>query len=506
MGRIGVYRWEFRQWGGPGCYISRMNTATTVDQIRERLEAIGQDHLLAFHDELAEEQQRALLEQIASIDLERVPEWVERYVLSKPKAGLDAAEIQPAAYFPADPAGPVGPAWDPQEMKARGEALIRAGKVAAFTVAGGQGTRLGYDGPKGTFPATPVTRKPLFAVLAEQLIAAARKYGVSIPWAIMTSPLNHEDTIAFFKKNRYFGLNPEDVSFFSQGILPSFDAKTGKILLAAKHEVATNPDGHGGSLKALWASGTIKALKERGVEHISYVQIDNPLAKMIDPVFIGLHAHAADSSAQMSSKMVAKTDPAEKVGVFCSVGGKTQVIEYSDLPSDLAEARDEHGNIRFNAGSIAIHLIGVSFIESLCSGKAGFALPLHRAEKKVPCLDIDTGQASAPEKPNAVKLETFVFDALPLCKSSIVYETRRVEEFAPIKNAEGNDSPATSSALQTERAANWLERAGVKVPRKADGTPDCVIELSPITALDQDDLDQQEGLPSAIDAGTAIAL
>jgi UDP-N-acetylglucosamine/UDP-N-acetylgalactosamine diphosphorylase len=483
-----------------------MSTTTSVDQLRERLEAIGQDHLLAFHDELEPAALRSLLDQIASIDLERVPGWVETYVLGKPCVAFDPAAVQPAPCYSSDPCRHTGDPWDRHEMKSRGEALIRAGKVAAFTVAGGQGTRLGYDGPKGTFPATPVTRKPLFAVLAEQLLAAGRKYGVSIPWAIMTSPLNHEDTVRFFATHHYFGLNPDDVWFFTQGILPSFDMKTGKILLASRHEVATNPDGHGGSLKALWTSGTLRAMQQRGIEHISYVQIDNPLARMIDPVFIGLHAHSTGSSAQMSSKMVAKIDPAERVGVFCAVNGKTQVIEYSDLPAELAEARDESGNIRFNAGSIAIHLISVEFVASLNSCATGFALPLHRAEKKVPYLDLATGRAVSPESPNAVKLETFVFDALPLCDRSLVYETPRSEEFAPIKNAQGNDSPQTSAALQSARAADWLERAGVKIPRRPDGSPDCVIELSPLTALEPEDLDECQGLPISINPGTAIAL
>jgi UDP-N-acetylglucosamine/UDP-N-acetylgalactosamine diphosphorylase len=249
-------------------------------------------------------------------------------------------------------------------------------------------------------------------------------------------------------------------------------------------------------------------MKRRGVEHLSYVQIDNPLARVIDPVFIGLHAFAPDSSAEMSSKMVAKTDPGERVGVFCRASGKVQVIEYSDLPKDKTEERDASGGgggkLRFNAGSIAIHLISVDFVSRLNAGDE-LSLPLHRAEKKVPYVDTSTGQTIQPATANAVKLEAFVFDALPLCRSSIVYETERIDEFAPIKNADGNDSPATCREIQTERAARWLEAIGVKVPRKPDGKADCVIEVSPMTAWEAEDL-RNVSLPKAIERGAELAL
>lgn len=470
--------------------------------IRERLAEIQQEHLLTFYDELDPDRRRHLLDHLSKLDFERI-ERLREFALSPDAHSAIPSDLSPAPYYPADAASTVRP-WDRDDARAVGESLIRAGKVAAFTVAGGQGTRLGFDGPKGCYPAGAVTGKPLFQMLAEQVLAASRKYGVAIQWRLMTSPLNHDATIACFREYDYFGLDPDQVGFFQQGVLPSFDDTTGRILLAEKEEPATNPDGHGGSLKALYTSGAIDDLQSRGVEHLSYTQIDNPLVHMFDPAFIGLHAEAPDSSGEMSSKMIAKSSPDEKVGVFCVAGGKLQVIEYSDLPSELAHERDERGELRFNAGSPAIHVISLDFVRRLNESEGGFALPLHRAHKKVAHIDLASGKRIEPESPNAIKLETFVFDALPMCRSSIVLETDRFE-FAPIKNASGPDSAETSHRLQTERAASWLERRHVRIPRKPDGSADCVIELSPLTALAADDL-ANHNLPPEIERGSRVAL
>lgn len=461
-----------------------------VDSLRRRLVAVGQEHLLAFHDRLSENQRESLLAQIAGLEIESLPDLVGRYVKSKPAFSLPS-DVMPAEYYPFDHASGRRP-WDKARYSAIGRDLITAGKVAAFVVAGGQGSRLGYEGPKGCYPAGAVSGRPLFGMFADQIRATGLRYGRVVPWYIMTSPLNHGATIAFFRENGYFGLAESDVMFFPQGVMPSLDIDTGKVLMSSPHEVATNPDGHGGSIGAICRSGALADMKRRGVEHLSYFQVDNPTVKAIDPVFVGLHAGAADSSGQMSSKMVAKAYPEEKVGVFCSIGGRTEVVEYSDLPMALQRERLPDGTLRFIAGSIAIHVMAVSFIERLGTDPS-FSLPYHRAEKKVPCIDPRTGEPVQTDGANGVKLERFVFDALSRCgsgdgKGSIVYETDRVEEFAPIKNASGADSPESSRALQTERAARWLEKAGVRVPRRADGKPDCVLEITASTALDADDL------------------
>lgn len=476
-------------------------TTTDEHEIVQRLSAAGQDRLLAHAHRLDPESRAVLLSRLGELDLERLPQLIERYVRSKPAFSLPK-DLAPAPFLALDPETP-GHAWDPAAARAQGEALLRDGKVAAFTVAGGQGTRLGFDGPKGMHAAGAVTGKPLFRCLAEWILAAQNRFGAVVPWCVMTSPINHEDTLAFFEAQDFFGLQRSDVFLFPQGVMPTLDLTTGDVLLADPDTPAVNPDGHGGSLRALWTSGAIESLRRRGVEHLSYVQVDNPLSRVIDPVFIGAHAGHPESSGEMSSKMLRKTDPAEKVGLFCSIGGRVSMVEYSDLPADLAAQR-EGGQLRFNAGNPAIHMLGVEFVARLNESPGGFALPFHRAEKKTPCIDLDTGRRIVPESANSVKLETFVFDALSFCKKPLIVETDRIDEFAPIKNASGSDSPESCRLIQTERAARWLEAAGVKVPRDASGAPECTLEISPLTATTPQELAQRD-LPSEIERGASVA-
>ncbi len=473
-------------------------------RVQSRLAAVDQSHVLNFYSRLAPEQQRALLEQVDGLDLESLPGLVKEYVLKKPGFVMPS-KLEPVKYYPYDPASRVR-AWNQDQARAAGEELIRAGKVAAFVVAGGQGSRLGFEGPKGCFPAGPVTGKCLFQIFAEGILGTQTRYACGpIAWYIMTSPLNHAATRSFFEEHRFFGLRRDQVMFFQQGVMPSLDITTGKVLMSSTHEVATNPDGHGGSIRALQVSGALADMMRRGVEHLSYFQVDNPSVRVIDPVFLGLHARASDSSSEMSSKMVAKTEPGEKVGVFCIADGRTEVMEYSDMPAELQNARNADGMLTYNAGNIAVHALGVKFIERLATD-ATFGLPCHRAEKKIPCVEPSTGATVTPTANNGVKLEKFIFDALGLCRQSVVCETDRVEEFAPIKNATGVDSVESSKALQSARAARWLEAAGVTVPRKADGSPDCVLEIAGTTALCAEDLRAVKTLPRAVERGAKFAL
>ncbi len=475
-----------------------------LEKARAALTAAGQDHVLRYWDELKDAQRQDLLTQIESVDWPEVARLVQTHVLQRPQYALPS-RLEPAPFYPRLP----GKGQKEKYKKARkqGEKLIREGKVAVFTVAGGQGSRLGWDAPKGTYPATPIRKTPLFALLAETIRKAQQKFGSIIPWYIMTSTENDAATRAYFEEHGYFGLKPENVCMFSQAMMPALDAvnQPGQALLASKDSMALAPNGHGGSLKALYVSGSIADMKTRGIEQLSYTQIDNPLVKTIDPLFIGLHDL---DQCEMSSKMLPKAYPKERVGNFCLMDGKVGVIEYSNLPDELAEQRDEKGELKFRSGSIAIHIIRVDFVEHLNTRPEGFALPFNRADKKVPFLNADTGELVSPEKPNAVKLETFVFDALPLCSKSIILETDRIEEFAPIKNADGPgavDCPATSKQLQTERAARWLESCNVKVARDSQGQVDAVIEISPLSAIDAEDLKNLD-LPSDILPGTQVLL
>ncbi|MBL9140842.1 MAG: UTP--glucose-1-phosphate uridylyltransferase [Phycisphaerae bacterium] len=449
---------------------------TTLNETKQRLERTGQAHLLAFWDTLDEKRRAHLLAEVARLPLEHLSSMLAQ---SASLARPSAADIRPVRPYLTSMA-------EAERFHAIGVDMLRRGRVAAFVVAGGQGTRLGWRGPKGTFPATPVTGKPLFRVFAEQILASEKKYGVTIPWYVMTSEANHEDTERFFVDNRWFNRPPQSTMLFTQGMVPSVDTQ-GKVLLEDPWQPALNPDGHGGSLKALLTSGALEHMRSLNIEHLCYFQVDNPNVHVIDPLFVGLHVAAPDSSAEMSSKSVPKRGPEEKVGIFVKAPRLT-VIEYSDAPREVIEARDSQGELVYGEGSIAIHVIGVEFIRRMTDHPLGSILPWHRALKKVPFYDRAAGARVEPAEANAIKLETFIFDALKEAESPIVLRTDRVEEFAPIKNASGDDSAATSKALQSERAARWLIAAGVAVPMRADGQPDCTLEISPLTALEAADL------------------
>lgn len=460
-----------------------------LQTIRNTVEKHGQQHLLRFYEELTEPEQTALLEQLAAIDWGRIDEYIQNYVLNPP-AFEAPAEIAPPQIVPAQPTGDL--AEQCAKARKRGAALLADGKVAAFVVAGGQGTRLKFDGPKGCFEVTPVQRKPLFQVFAEQILAAGRRAKAPIPWYVMTSHANDVQTRAFFRRNNFFGLSPKDVIFFTQGVMPALDL-AGKLLLAGKGAVSMSPDGHGGSLLALRKSGALDDMARRGVELISYFQVDNPLVRCLDPLFLGLHE---TRGAEMSAKCLPKLDPMERLGNFCVVDGKVTVIEYSDMPEELALACTDDGRLKFSAGSIAIHVIGRSFVERLTANDR-CQLPLHRAEKTVPFVD-ESGALVKPDEPNAVKLEMFVFDALPMAAETVILETSRREEFSPVKNASGADSATTCLHDQVRRAAAWLEAAGIQVPRDADGQIAAAIEISPLFA------DSVEELAKRVDRNLVI--
>ena len=475
-----------------------MDIQQRYKKARQLLDSHNQSHLLKFWPELDIAQREKLLTQIENLDFENIDGWIEKYVKNSSSL-LVPTNISPAPFYPAI-AADANQQLEYDRARQTGRELIASGKVAAFVVAGGQGTRLGYDGPKGNFPVSPIRKKTLFRIFAETILATGKKYNRPLHWYIMTSPINHADTIEIFEKNDYFGLDKKNIFVFQQGTMPNFDLN-GRILLSAKDDIACSPDGHGGSLKALYASGAIKNMKKRGIEFISYFQVDNPLINIFDTLFIGLHSWAG---AQMSSKTLIKAGAKEKVGNFCLADGKVSVIEYSDLSDKLAERKNSDGTLIFSLGSIAIHIISVNFIEQLNS--SGFALPIHRAVKKIPHLD-ENGEVVTPQKPNGVKLETFVFDALPLGAKSIILETRRSEEFAPVKNAEGADSPEVTHRMMIDRAAGWLASAGIDIPKKSDGSVDCDIEIAPSFAIDKEDVLVKKNLvPKPIKAAQQLYL
>jgi UDP-N-acetylglucosamine/UDP-N-acetylgalactosamine diphosphorylase len=448
-----------------------------------RLERHGQGHLLRWWGDLDAGARARLVAEVEGIDFEQLDRLVSELV----------KQDAPAAPAP-ERVGPIEvsrlPRTDGERIARRhvaevGASALSSGEVAVVVVAGGSGTRLGFDGPKGTYPIGPVSAASLFQIHAEKVVARGRRHGKPLPFYVMTSPDNHEATVRFFAEHEDFGL--PHVRFFVQGQMPAVDRETGKVLLADKGRVALSPDGHGGTLTALAAPGPdggpscLDEMRGRGVRTIFYFQVDNPLVEIADPAFIGLHRQA---DAEVSFKVVEKLAPDEKLGVVVTVDGRPQVIEYSDLPPALAERREPDGSLQLWAGSIAVHILERSFIERLIHG---LNLPFHRAIKKVPFVD-GAGVTVQPSAPNAVKFERFIFDALPMAGRWTMVETDRAVEFEPLKNATGPDSPATVRQRLSDLHAGWLEYAGARIPRRGDGSVPFGIEISPLFALDAAEL------------------
>ncbi len=439
----------------------------------------GQGQVFAHFDQLTPAGQQRLLAEAAEVDLAEIARLTRTLLAAGGSAGADLAGLEPAPYEPRPEHGGDAAAW--AQAKAAGEAALRAGRVAAFTVAGGQGTRLGYDGPKGTFPVTPLQRKPLFQVFAEKLRAAGERYGRPLHWFIMTSHQNHDATEAFLAEHRWFGLDRGRVHCFRQGRMPAVDFQ-GRIMLETTSSLALSPDGHGGSLRALDRSGALDLMRSEGIEALSYFQVDNPLVRCVDPAFIGWHLL---HGSQMSSKMVPKAYPEEKLGHFCRQQGRLVVVEYSDLPLAMQRETTSDGQLRYRAGSIAIHVLDREFIRQMARADGAGALPFHRADKKIPTVDA-AGRPVKPDRANGVKFELFVFDALPFARNPLVIETRREDDFSPVKNAEGVDSPQTCHDDQLRQYVRWLRAQGAAVETDAGGRPRLTLEVAPSFGYDED--------------------
>ncbi|MEO2089080.1 MAG: UDPGP type 1 family protein, partial [Gemmataceae bacterium] len=388
-----------------------------------RLRRHGQEHVLIGWDRLSIAARAHLVDQLAGVDLAELDHLYTRrdepHTALPPRDRIAPLPVEP----PTDAAVSVG------------EEALRNGKVAALVVAGGQGSRLGFDRPKGLFPIGPVSRSTLFRIHAEKVLALSRRYGKPVPLLVMTSPATHADTVDYFEGEHYFGLSPEQVQFFQQGTMPALDLATGKLLLERPGELFLSPNGHGGTLTALTDTGLLPELKAAGVKHVFYFQVDNPLVNVCDPAFVGRHI---ETQAEVSSKVVFKDDPAEKVGILAEIDGRCGIIEYSDMPPEMTNERTADGTLTFRAGNPAIHCFSVEFLERVTVGADRLAY--HVARKKVEHYDLASGETVTPETVNALKFELFVFDALPLADRWLAVQTTREDEFAPLKNATGNDS------------------------------------------------------------------
>ena len=406
---------------------------TELEEVKDILKKYGQEHLLNHYAELDEQKKETLLKQINHIDFELVNKL---YDSTKEQKINTNDKITPIDYLDKFKLND-----QYKYYESIGKKAIKEGKLAAVTMAGGQGTRLGHSGPKGTYDIGLDSHKSLFELLADNLKEEGKKYDVIIPWFIMTSRENNKDTVEFFEKHRYFGYKKDkNIFFFEQGELPMMDTE-GKILIGEDGLIKLAADGHGGIYESLVKSKMTNKMRELGIEWVFIGGVDNCLVKMVDPVLMGI---AIDKKVTVACKSVVKANPHEKVGVFCRRNGRPNVIEYSEITDEMAEATDENGELLYGESHILCNLFSIDAIERM----GAEPLPYHVAYKKAKYIDKD-GNLVVPDSPNAYKFEAFLFDAFGEVDDMAVLRVKREEEFAPVKNSDekGVDCPKTAREL-----------------------------------------------------------
>ncbi|PWN49780.1 UDP-N-acetylglucosamine diphosphorylase [Violaceomyces palustris] len=475
----------------------------TVESLRQRYRQAGQDHLFTFFDSLQEEEKAQLVQQLSKLDVERVNQVFQTAIKADELARTaKSSSIQPPPHESVESTIGEANASKAKSFAQIGFDAIAKGEVGVLLMAGGQGTRLGSSAPKGCYDIGLPSAKSLFQIQAERIIklqqlaaskASAQGSSVVLPWYIMTSGPTRSDTEAFFRKHSFFGLDEKNVVFFEQGTLPCLSLD-GKILLESKFKVATAPDGNGGLYRALRtpfkcgsSETVISDLERRGIKFLHAYGVDNCLVKVGDPTFIGV---CLEKGVQAGVKVVKKTDPKESVGVVALKDGKFGVVEYSEIPQELSEAREEDGSgqLAFRAANIANHFYTTTFLsKDVPAFEAEMAF--HIARKKIPTIDLSTGESVKPTTPNGMKLELFVFDVFPFCDKLAVHEVERKEEFSPLKNARGtgSDDPDTSRRDLLAQQKRWLEVAGAKVAEGAE------VELSPLVTYSGEGLEAFQG-------------
>eukprot|EP00931_Biecheleriopsis_adriatica_P044576 TRINITY_DN2550_c0_g1_i1.p1 TRINITY_DN2550_c0_g1~~TRINITY_DN2550_c0_g1_i1.p1 ORF type:complete len:505 (+),score=127.53 TRINITY_DN2550_c0_g1_i1:83-1516(+) len=451
------------------------NPEMVPEEMRARFTEAGQSQVFRYIDEgkATAAEARDLLAQLADLDLDYVA-GSHKSAMAEASAAAQAVDLQPPDDFTclSDTSEAATAGWEKLGLEAVGR-----GEVAACVLAGGQGTRLGFDGPKGCYDICLPSSKPLFQIFAERLLRlmtlAKEAGGVRprIPFLIMTSPINHEETQQFFEKHSFFGMDRDDVWFFQQGTLPCLTPE-GKIILESAGTMATAPDGNGGLYPALKKSGCLERLQSSGVKSLHVFSVDNPLCRPADPRFVG---YCLSKNADCGNKCVWKASPEEKVGVVAKRGGRSGVVEYSELDDGRKNQRDRNGRLVFGAGNICNHFFSVDFLANVVVPK--MATMFHLAHKKIPYAGED-GATVKPESNNGIKLEAFVFDVFPMSERMAILETRREEEFAPVKNAPGaaTDSPDTARAMVNALCRSWVQQAGGTV----EGDSSAILEISPL--------------------------
>ena len=406
-----------------------------MDKLQDTIDVLkmyNQNHIINLLNNLEGSKREELLEQLNKIDFHQI---MELYDNTKKNIEIKENKIEALKYLDKQKLT--------KEQKEKfdklGEEAIKNNEYAVVTMAGGQGTRLGHTGPKGTFKLDVYGKgKYLFEILADNLKEANKKYNVSIPWYIMTSKENNQETVDFLEKNNYFGYNKDDVTIFTQSQLPLVDVN-GKLLINKDMKIKEASDGNGGTYTSLRASGSLANMKEKGIKWIFIGGVDNVLLKMVDVTLLGM---AIDKQVQIASKSVAKANPKEKVGVFCKMNGHPKVIEYAELPEKMAEEVDDDGELKYGESHIMCNLYTIDAIEKISKE----SLMYHSAFKKNSQID-ENGKEVIPQEPNSYKFESFIFDAFEFFDDIAILRGKREDDFAPVKNKEGVDSPKTAKEL-----------------------------------------------------------
>ncbi|KAJ8113154.1 hypothetical protein OPT61_g4652 [Boeremia exigua] len=468
--------------GGAQAAPAKEPSEEQLNELKSKYEKAGQEQVFAFYDKLNTTEKAALFEQLSRFSPDYINEITER-ALKPAQSESTETKLEPL------PESATSSTLDTQQDDLdkwynSGLELISENKVAVVLMAGGQGTRLGSSDPKGCFDIGLPSKKSLFQLQGERIakaeLLAKKKHGkdsVTIPWYVMTSGPTRKPTEAFFEKNNYFGLKKENVVIFEQGVLPCI-SNEGKILLESKSKVAVAPDGNGGLYQALIQSGVVQDMGKRGIQHIHAYCVDNCLVKVADPIFIGF---SASKKVDIATKVVRKRNAKESVGLILQKNGKPDVVEYSEIDDETAEAKDSKNSelLKFRAANIVNHYYSYKFLESIPEWAK--ELPHHVARKKIPYVNTETGETVKPEKPNGIKLEQFVFDCFPFLSLDqfACMEVKREDEFSPLKNARGTgeDDPDTSRLDIMTQGKKWVQAAGATVVSE---DPKAGIELSPL--------------------------
>lgn len=392
----------------------------------QKLKQCGQLHVLDFYEDLTEPEKKALLEQIASIDFD-VLQYCKNNTTNKkgkitPLAAMQLSEIENRK----------------EEYTAAGLKVLKEGKAAAVLLAGGMGTRLGSDSPKGMFDIGLTRPVYIFQRIIENLLDVVRLADRWIHLFIMTSDRNHDVTKAFFEEHDYFGYSREHISFFMQDMAPASDFE-GRVYMEEKGKICTSPNGNGGWYASMAKWGILKTVRDEGIEWLNVFAVDNVLQRIVDPCFIGA---VIGNGCASGAKVVKKRTPEERVGALCLEDGKPSIVEYYELTDEMKAAKDAAGDPAYNFGVILNYLFREADLHRIMNCR----LPLHIVEKKIPHIDA-AGRKTEPAKPNGYKYETLVLDMIHQVDSCLSFEVDREKEFAPIKNATGTDSVETARQL-----------------------------------------------------------